>query len=406
MLTIERFKEARRTLRGVISKTELVHSKYLSGVYGNQVYLKPENLQVTGAYKIRGAYFKTSQLTKEQKDQGLITASAGNHAQGVAYAAKMAGARATVVMPTTTPLMKVDRTKQYGAEVILHGGVFDDAAEYAMQLAKERGMTYLPPFNDLDIACGQGTIAYEIFQSLPDVDIILVPIGGGGLAAGVSTLTKLLNPHVKVIGVEPVGAASMKASLEAGHIVSLPSAVTIADGVAVRTPGDLVFPYIQQNVDSIITIEDDELVDTFLDVMENHKMMVENAGLLSVAALKHLDCKDKNVVSILSGGNMDVITMASLVQYGLINRGRVFTFSVMLPDRPGELVRVADIVAKANGNIIKLDHNQFVSINRQSKVELQVTLEAFGHSHKDSILEALRQEGYDVRLVESKRVYN
>ena len=406
MLTIERFKEARRTLRGVISKTELVHSKYLSGVYGNQVYLKPENLQVTGAYKIRGAYFKTSQLTQEQKDQGLITASAGNHAQGVAYAAKMAGARATVVMPTTTPLMKVDRTKQYGAEVILHGGVFDDAAEYAMQLAKERGMTYLPPFNDLDIACGQGTIAYEIFQSLPDVDIILVPIGGGGPAAGVSTLTKLLNPHVKVIGVEPVGAASMKASLEAGHIVSLPSAVTIADGVAVRTPGDLVFPYIQQNVDSIITIEDDELVDAFLDVMENHKMMVENAGLLSVAALKHLDCKDKNVVSILSGGNMDVITMASLVQYGLINRGRVFTFSVMLPDRPGELVRVADIVAKANGNIIKLDHNQFVSINRQSKVELQVTLEAFGHSHKDSILEALRQEGYDVRLVESKRVYN
>ena len=406
MLTIERFKEARRTLRGVISKTELVHSKYLSGVYGNQVYLKPENLQVTGAYKIRGAYFKTSQLTQEQKDQGLITASAGNHAQGVAYAAKMAGARATVVMPTTTPLMKVDRTKQYGAEVILHGGVFDDAAEYAMQLARERGMTYLPPFNDLDIACGQGTIAYEIFQSLPDVDIILVPIGGGGLAAGVSTLTKLLNPHVKVIGVEPVGAASMKASLEAGHIVSLPSAVTIADGVAVRTPGDLVFPYIQQNVDSIITIEDDELVDAFLDVMENHKMMVENAGLLSVAALKHLDCKDKNVVSILSGGNMDVITMASLVQYGLINRGRVFTFSVMLPDRPGELVRVADIVAKANGNIIKLDHNQFVSINRQSKVELQVTLEAFGHGHKDSILEALRQEGYDVRLVESKRVYN
>jgi len=222
----------------------------------------------------------------------------------------------------------------------------------------------------------------------------------------VSTLTKLLNPHVKVIGVEPVGAASMKASLDAGHIVSLPSAVTIADGVAVRTPGDLVFPYIQKNVDEIITIDDDELVDAFLDVMENHKMMVENAGLLSVAALKHLDCRGKNVVSILSGGNMDVITMASLVQYGLINRGRVFTFSVMLPDRPGELLRVAGIVAKMSGNIIKLDHNQFVSINRQSKVELRVTLEAFGHGHKDSILDALRQEGYEVRLVESKSVYN
>ena len=406
MLTIEHFKEARRTLRGVISKTELIHSKYLSGIYGNQVYLKPENLQVTGAYKIRGAYFKTSQLTQEQKDRGLITASAGNHAQGVAYAASKAGVRATVVMPTTTPLMKVDRTKQYGAEVILHGGVFDDAAEHAMQLAAERGMTYIPPFNDLDIACGQGTIAYEIFQSLPDVDIILVPIGGGGLAAGVSTLTKLLNPHVKVIGVEPVGAASMKASLEAGHIVSLPSAVTIADGVAVRTPGEQVFPYIQKNVDGIITIEDDELVDAFLDVMENHKMMVENAGLLSVAALKHLDCKDKNVVSILSGGNMDVITMASLVQYGLINRGRVFTFSVMLPDRPGELVRVAGIVAKMNGNIIKLDHNQFVSINRQSKVELRVTLEAFGHSHKETILQAVRDHGYEVQQVASSSVYN
>ncbi|MBE6963418.1 MAG: threonine ammonia-lyase [Ruminococcaceae bacterium] len=406
MLVLDRFKEARSVLRGVIAGTELVYSQYLSDSCGNQVYLKPENLQVTGAYKIRGAYFKASRLTQEEKDRGLITASAGNHAQGVAYAAKTAGIKATVVMPTTTPLMKVDRTKKFGAEVILHGGVFDDAAEYAQQLAQERGMTYIPPFNDLDIACGQGTIAYEIFQSLPDVDVILVPIGGGGLAAGVATLAKLLNPHVRVIGVEPIGAASMKASVEAGHVVSLPAAVTIADGVAVRTPGDKVFPYIQQNVDEILTIEDDELVEAFLDIMENHKMMVENAGLLSVAALKHLDCRDKNVVSILSGGNMDVITMASLVQYGLINRGRVFSFSVMLPDRPGELVRVAQIVAEEKGNIIKLDHNQFVSINRQSKVELQVTLEAFGHEHKETILDALRRHGYDVQLIQSKSVYN
>ena len=302
--------------------------------------------------------------------------------------------------------MKVDRTKKYGAEVILHGGTFDDAAECAMNLAQERGMTYIPPFNDLDIACGQGTIAYEIFQSLPDVDVILVPIGGGGLAAGVSTLAKLLNPHVKVIGVEPEGAASMKASLEAGHVVTLPSIETIADGVAVRTPGEKVFPYIQKNVDEIITIKDDELVEAFLDIIENHKMMVENAGLLTVAALKHLERKEQNVVSILSGGNMDVITMASLVQHGLIERGRVFSFSVMLPDRPGELVRVAQIVAEENGNIIKLDHNQFVSINRQSKVELQVTLEAFGHDHKERILQAVRQHGYEVRLVQSKNIYN
>lgn len=406
MLTLDQFKEARSVLQGVISKTNLVYSKYFSELCGNQVYMKPENLQVTGAYKIRGAYYKTTKLTEEQKEHGLITASAGNHAQGVAYAAQVAGVKATVVMPTTTPLMKVNHTKEYGAEVILHGSVFDDAAEHALQLAQERGMTYIPPFNDLDIACGQGTIAYEIFQALPDVDVILVPIGGGGLAAGVSTLAKLLNPHVQVIGVEPVGAASMKASIEAGHVVTLPSAVTIADGVAVRTPGDVVFPYIQQNVDKILTIEDSELVEAFLDIMENHKMIVENAGLLSVAALKHLDCKDKNVVSILSGGNMDVITMSSLVQHGLISRGRVFTFSVMLPDRPGELLRIAEILARESGNIIKLEHNQFVSINRQSKVELQVTLEAFGNDHRAAILEALRQEGYDARLVGSKTIYN
>ena len=406
MLTLERFKEARTVLRGVIADTELVHSKYFSDLCGNEVYLKPENLQVTGAYKIRGAYYKISKLPEEQKEQGLITASARNHAQGVAYAAKLAGAKATVVMPTTTPLIKVNRTKQYGARVILYGAGFDDAADYAVKLSQEQGMTYIPPFNDLDIACGQGTIAYEIFQSLPDVDIILVPIGGGGLAAGVSTLAKLLNPNVKVIGVEPTGAASMKASVEAGHIVTLPSAVTIADGVAVRTPGDLVFPYVRDNVDEFLAIEDDELVDAFLDIMENHKMVVENAGLLSVAALKHLDCRGKNVVSILSGGNMDVITMASLVQYGLINRGRVFTFSVMLPDRPGELLHVAEIVAKQNGNIIKLEHNQFVSINRLSKVELRVTLEAFGHEHKAAILKALRDEGYDARPVDSQSVYD
>ena len=406
MLTVDRFKEARTVLRGVISQTDLVYSQYLSGLSGNQVYLKPENLQVTGAYKIRGAYYKTTCLSPEQKALGLITASAGNHAQGVAYAARHAGVKATVVMPTTTPLMKVERTKSYGAEVILHGSVFDDASEYAQRLAAERGMTYIPPFNDLEIACGQGTIAYEIFQSLPDVDIILVPIGGGGLAAGVATLAKLLNPHVKVIGVEPAGAASMKASVEAGKIVTLPSAVTIADGVAVRTPGDKVFPYIQKNVDEILTIEDDELVEAFLDIMENHKMIVENAGLLSVAALKHLDCKDKNVVCLLSGGNMDVITMASLVQYGLIIRGRVFSFSVMLPDRPGELVRIAQIIAEQKGNIIKMEHNQFVNINRQSKVELRVTLEAFGHSHKETILSAVRSQGYEVQQVASSSVYN
>ena len=396
MLTLEQFKEARNVLQGVLRPTPLIHSPYLSKSCGNNVYLKPENMQVTGAYKIRGAYYKISTLTDEEKARGLVTASAGNHAQGVAYAAQAAGVAATIVMPTTTPLVKVNNTKDYGANVVLHGEVFDDAAELAAQLAEEQGLTYVHPFNDLTLATGQGTIAYEIFQDLPDVDVILIPIGGGGLAAGVSTLAKLLNPNVEVIGVEPTGAASMKASLEAGHVVTLPTASTIADGVAVKTPGDLVFPYVQQNVDRVLALEDGELVEAFLDIMERHKMIVENAGLLTVAALKHLDCKGKNVVSVLSGGNMDVITMSSLVQHGLIGRGRIFTFSVQLPDRPGELMRVADVLARNNGNIIKLEHNQFVNINRQSGVELRVTLEAFGHDHKKQILQAMRDEGYQV----------
>lgn len=396
MLTLEQFKEARNVLQGVLRPTPLIHSPYLSKSCGNNVYLKPENMQVTGAYKIRGAYYKISTLTDEEKVRGLVTASAGNHAQGVAYAAQAAGVAATIVMPTTTPLVKVNNTKDYGANVVLHGEVFDDAAELAAQLAEEQGLTYVHPFNDLTLATGQGTIAYEIFQDLPDVDVILVPIGGGGLAAGVSTLAKLLNPNVEVIGVEPTGAASMKASLEAGHVVTLPTASTIADGVAVKTPGDLVFPYVQQNVDRVLALEDGELVEAFLDIMERHKMIVENAGLLTVAALKHLDCQGKNVVSVLSGGNMDVITMSSLVQHGLIGRGRIFTFAVQLPDRPGELMRVADVLARNNGNIIKLEHNQFVNINRQSGVELRVTLEAFGHDHKKQILQAMRDEGYQV----------
>ena len=406
MLTLEQFKNARNVLQGVLRPTHLIDSPYLSRLCGNNVYLKPENMQVTGAYKIRGAYFKISTLTPEEKERGLVTASAGNHAQGVAYAAQAAGVAATIVMPTTPPLVKVNNTKDYGAKVVLHGEVFDDAAELAAKLSEEQGLTYVHPFNDLTLATGQGTIAYEIFQDLPDVDVILVPIGGGGLAAGVSTLAKLLIPNVEVIGVEPVGAASMKASLEAGHVVTLPTATTIADGVAVKTPGDLVFPYVQKNVDRVLALEDAELVEAFLDVMERHKMVVENAGLLTVAALRHLDCRGKNVVSVLSGGNMDVITMASLVQHDLICRGRIFTFEVQLPDRPGELLRVAEVLAKNNGNIIKLEHNQFVNINRQNGVELKVTLEAFGQDHKQEILNGLRSEGYSVHEVKTADFYN
>lgn len=399
MLTLEKFEEASEVVKKVTSETKLVYSDYFSTQTGNKVYLKPENMQLTGAYKLRGAYYKMSTLTDEERAKGLITASAGNHAQGVAYAAKRYGSKATIVMPTTTPLMKVNRTKSYGAEVVLYGDVYDEACAKAYELAEEHGYTFIHPFDDLTVATGQGTIAMEIVKELPLVDIILVPIGGGGLATGVSTLAKLLNPKIQVIGVEPAGASCMKASLKEGKVTTLPSVNTIADGTAVKTPGTKLFPYIQKNLDDIIAVEDEELVVAFLDMVENHKMIVENSGLLSVAALKHLDCKGKKIVSILSGGNMDVITMSSVVQQGLIFRDRIFTVSVLLPDKPGELSRVSAVIANVSGNVIKLEHNQFVSINRNAAVELRITLEAFGTEHKEQIIAALEKEGYKPRVV-------
>ncbi len=401
MLTLERFEEAAEKVQEVTLNTNLVYSEYFSAQSGNKVYLKPENMQYTGAYKVRGAYYKISTLSEEERAKGIITASAGNHAQGVAYASKIYGVKAVVVMPTTTPLMKVNRTKSYGAEVILHGDVYDEACEYAIKLSEEKGYTFVHPFDDLAVATGQGSIAMEIIKELPTVDYILVPVGGGGLATGVSTLAKLLNPKIKVIGVEPAGANCLQTSVKAGEVVTLPSASTIADGTAVKTPGKLLFPYLKENLDDIITIEDDELIVAFLDMIENHKMIVENSGLLSVAALKHLDVKGKKIVSILSGGNMDVITMSSVVRFGLIERGRVFTVSVLLPDKPGELVRVAQVIADNQGNVIKLDHNQFVSTNRNAAVELRVTMEAFGHDHKAQIVKALEENGFRPKLVKT-----
>ena len=401
-LTLEKFEEASEIVTRVTNPTKLIKSDYLSQQTGAKVYLKPENMQHTGAYKLRGAYYKISTLSEEERAKGLITASAGNHAQGVAYAAKAYGCKATIVMPTVTPLIKVNRTKSYGAEVILHGDVYDDACEYAYKLAEEHGYTFVHPFDDLDVATGQGTIAMEIIQELPTVDYILAPIGGGGLITGVSTLAKMLNPKIKVIGVEPAGAASMTAALKAGEVVELDSANTIADGTAVKAVGHQNLPYVRENVDEVLLVEDDELIGAFLDIVENHKMIVENSGLLSVAALKQLDCKGKKVVCILSGGNMDVITMSSIVQHGLIQRDRIFSVSVLLPDKPGELQRVASVIAGQKGNIIKLEHNQFVSTNRNAAVELRITMEAFGTEHKQQILAALEENGLKPKTISAK----
>lgn len=404
-MTLEKFEEASEAVKKVILPTNLIYSEYYSAQTGGNIYLKPENMQYTGAYKVRGAYYKISTLSEEERQKGLITASAGNHAQGVAYAAKLFGVKAVIVMPNTTPLIKVNRTKSYGAEVILHGDVYDDACAHAYELAEQNGYTFIHPFDDEVVATGQGSIAMEIIKELPTVDMILAPIGGGGLVCGVSTLAKLLNPNIKIIGVEPAGANCMQESLRQGKVVGLPSVSTIADGTAVKKPGETIFPYIQKNVDEIVTVDDRDLIVNFLDVVENHKMIVENSGLLTVSALKQLDCKGKRVVCILSGGNMDVITMSSVVQHGLIQRGRIFTVSVLLPDRPGELLRVADVIAREQGNIIRLEHNQFVSINRNAAVELTITMEAFGNEHKESIIQALTKEGYSPRSEQPTAVY-
>ncbi|MGN0708876.1 MAG: threonine ammonia-lyase [Anaerovoracaceae bacterium] len=401
-LTLEKFEEAAEVVKKVTLPTNLMYSEYFSEQSGAKVYLKPENMQYTGAYKIRGAYYKISTLTQEERDRGLITASAGNHAQGVAYAAKKFGCKAVIVMPTVTPLIKVNRTRSYGAEVVLYGDVYDDSYEYAKKLAKENGYTFVHPFNDLDVAAGQGSIAMEIFKEMPTVDYILAPVGGGGLITGVSTLAKLLNPRIKVIGVEPAKAASMTAAFKKGEPVELDSADTIADGTAVKKVGDKVLPYAMKNVDKMVQVEDYELIGAFLDMVENHKMIVENSGLLSVAALQHLDLRGKKVVCILTGGNMDIITMSSVIQHGLIQRDRIFTLSVLLPDKPGELVRVAKCIADNKGNVIRLEHNQFVNVNRNSSVELRITLEAYGTEHKKRIMKALKDEGLDPREVDAK----
>ena len=395
MLELKDFEKATEIVQKVTIPTHLVYSDYFSEQCGNKVYIKPENMQLTGAYKIRGAYYKISTLSDEDRSKGLVAASAGNHAQGVAYAAKAYGVPATIVMPTTTPLIKVNRTESYGAKVILKGDVYDEAADFAIKYAEEKGMTFIHPFDDPVVATGQGTIAMEIIKDLPLVDAILVPVGGGGLATGISVLAKQLKPNIKIIAVEPAGANSLQKSMEAGKVVTMKEVHTIADGTAVKTPGKNVFPYLQKNIDEIITVEDDELVVAFLDMVENHKMVVENSGLLTIAALKHLKFKDQKVVSVLSGGNIDIITMSNVVQHGLIMRDRIFTVSVMLPDKPGELVKVAKSVADSQGNVVRLEHNQFVSIDRNHKVELKLTIEAFGTDHKRKIIADLKAKGYD-----------
>ena len=397
--TIAGVYQAARQLEGVARKTRLIASDYFSELSGNQVFLKPENLQHTGAFKLRGAYNKISQLTDEERKKGVITASAGNHAQGVAFAAQRLGVKAVICMPATTPILKVEGTKALGAEVVLHGDGFDDAYTYSLELQKQHGYVYIHPFNDLQVLLGQGTTALEIIDACKDIDAILVPIGGGGFAAGVALATKLVNPNIKVIGVEPENAACMKAALKAGKVVTLASTDTVADGCAVKTAGTLTFEFCQKYLDDIITVSEMEIMGALLSLIEKHKLIAEGAGVLSLAALSKLPFKGRKVAAIVSGGNIDISMISALIEKALIARGRVFCFAVPLPDKPGQLLNISRILAEENANVIELNHNQARITDSFKKVILEVTCETHNEEHVQRIVAALNKNGYEVERI-------
>jgi threonine dehydratase len=398
-LTLEDIKEARESIKDTCINTKLIYSDEFSKIANNEVYIKPENLQLTGAFKLRGALNKIKKLSEKEKNSGLIASSAGNHAQGVAFSANKLGIKATIVMPKTTPLIKVQATRNYGVDVVLAGEIYDEAYEEAKRLEKEKGYTFIHPFNDIDIMAGQGTIALEILEELQDVDAILVPVGGGGLISGIAVAAKAIKPSIKIIGVEAEGANAMKLSMEANTIINLQSVDTIADGAAVKNPGDIAFTIINKYVDEIITVDDFDLVEAVFILLEKHKLVAEATGVLSLAALKKLEFKNKKVVSLISGGNIDIITLSTLLNRGLLSRGRIFCFSLKLQDRPGELLKISEVLANLGANVIKLDHNQFKAIDRLKHVLLEITVETNGHDHIEEITEALNKIGYNLNKV-------
>lgn len=388
--------KAKENLKDVLNPTKLIYSEVFSDEYENQVYIKPENLQKTGAFKLRGAYNMIKNLSEEEKSKGLICSSAGNHAQGVAYSGKNLGVETTIVMPKYTPFIKVEGTKKLGASVILRGNVYDEAYEEALKIQKEKNMTFIHPFESPDVIAGQGTIGIEIYEELSDVDYVIVPIGGGGLMSGISIALKELNPNIKIIGVEPTGADAMKKSLENNGLTYLKNVDTIADGVAVRRPGKLTYSIIKENVDKIVTVSDLELMDSLILLIEKHKIIAEPSGALSLAAISKLNVTGKKIVSLVSGGNIDLVTISSMINKGLVSRGRLLCFSVNLPDTPGQLQIISQILAENNANIIKLDHNQFKSTDRLFNVQLEVTVETNGHEHIDSIIDNILENGYSL----------
>ena len=396
---LSEIQKAQANIKGVCIKTALIYSDVFSNESGNSVYIKPENLQITGAFKIRGAYNKLCTLTPDQRKRGVIASSAGNHAQGVAYSAEKLGIDATIVMPKTTPLIKVEATKSYGATVVLYGDCYDEANTEAKRLQAEHNYVFVHPFDDLDVMYGQGTIACEIIEEINDIDCILVPVGGGGLIGGIALAAKALKPSIKIIGVEPEGAKAMKESMDNNKIVNLETVNTIADGVAVKKPGTIPFEIIKNYVDEIVTVSDFDIMESFLLLLEKHKLIAEASGALSFAGLKKIKEKGKKVACVLSGGNIDVVTISSMIDRGLVSRGRLFCFSIEMSDIPGELVKVSTILSKANANVVKLDHNQFKTNDRFMHVQLEITVETNGHNHVNNIINALNKCGYKVNKI-------
>ncbi|MDR1815892.1 MAG: threonine ammonia-lyase [Clostridiales Family XIII bacterium] len=387
-------------LADVLKPTPLIPSDFYGQEVGCAVYLKPENLQTTGSFKIRGAYNKIATLDKQALKKGVVSASAGNHAQGVAFSAQRRGVKATIVMPNITPLLKVDATKAYGADVVLHGDVYDESFTEAVRLAQKTGAAFVHPFDDYKVLCGQGTIAKEILAELPDADEILVPIGGGGLVAGILLYAKHASPRTKIIGVIPEGSPAVKHSLEKGRPVQEKEISTCAEGVAVKRAGDLTFAVIQKYLDEIVTVSEKDIMENILLMMEKHKLVTEAAGVVALAGAKRRARAGRKLVCVVSGGNIDTVTVSSIVNQGTISRGRILCFSVELPDKPGQLVAVAQLLAREGANVIELDHDQFKAIDRYSnRVLLEVTVETNGPAHIERVLAALKAEGFPVTRI-------
>ena len=396
MLSLDKIYQASFILKKVLHRTELVKASKL--VPGCDLYLKPENLQVTGSFKVRGAYYKISQLSDAEKSAGVIACSAGNHAQGVALAARENHIQATICIPAGAPIQKVEATKSYGAEVVLVKGVYDDAYAKAVEIQKETGKTFIHPYDDEDVIAGQGTIGLEILEEMADADAVVVPIGGGGLISGVAFAVKALNPNVKVYGVQAAGAPSMERAVHEHQQLTLDSVSTFADGIAVKHPGDITFQMCQQYVDEIVTVTDDEIATAILALIEQQKMVAEGAGAVAVAAcmFHKLPVEGKKVVCVVSGGNIDVTILSRVISRGLLMEGRLVNLTLALDDKPGELTHVSDIIASTGANIVLVRHSRG-DINMDiNSCFLTLQMETRNKAHADEVREALRAAGYQI----------